>query len=136
MGHICPSMPTSSAHYTAYTPNLETWHQRLGHCNNDTIIDMARKTAVQGMRIDLTSSPPCCNHCILGKQTHSTVPKVWKGERATHLLERVYIDLCRPMPCCSQSNWLYSINVINDFSSYIWSLPLRNKEEVASILQL
>jgi transposase InsO family protein len=28
------------------------------------------------------------------------------------------------------------MNVIDDFSSYIWSLPLRTKEEAASILQL
>jgi len=28
------------------------------------------------------------------------------------------------------------MNVIDDFSSYIWSLPLRTKEEATSILQL
>jgi len=76
MGHVCPSMPSNSAHYAACTPDLKTWHRHLGHCNNDTIIDMACKTAMQGMRIDLLSSPPCCNHCILGKQTCSAVPKV------------------------------------------------------------
>jgi len=136
MGHVHPSTPSNSAHYAARTPDLETWHRRLGHCNNDTIIDMARKTAVQGMRIDLSSSPPRCNHCILRKQTRSAVPKVREGKRATHPLERVYVDLCRPMPCRLRSGRLYSMNVIDDFSSYIWSLPLRSKEEVASILQL
>jgi transposase InsO family protein len=28
------------------------------------------------------------------------------------------------------------MNVIDNFSSFIWSLPLRNKEEAASVLQL
>jgi len=51
-------------------------------------------------------------------------------------LERVFVDLCRPKPCRSQSGQLYSMNVIDDFSSYIWSLPLRNKEEAASVFQL
>jgi hypothetical protein len=28
------------------------------------------------------------------------------------------------------------MNVIDDFSSYVWSLPLKSKEEAASVLQL
>jgi hypothetical protein len=136
VGHVRPSASAESAHYAACTPDLETWHRHLGHCGNDIIIDMAHKNAMQGMKIDLSSSPPCCNHCILGKQTCSTVPKVQEGERATCPLERVFVDLCSPMPCRSQSHRLYSMNVIDDFSSYIWSLPLRSKDEAASILQL
>ena len=97
---------------------------------------MACKTTVQGMCIDLSSTPPRCNHCILGKQTRSTVPKLQEGERATRPLEHVFIDLCGPMPVHLHSGRLYSMNIIDDFSSYIWSLPLRNKEEAASILQL
>ncbi len=59
----------SSVLYTKRVPNMETWHRRLGHCNNRTIIDMARKGCIKGMAIDLSSSPPKCDHCILGKQT-------------------------------------------------------------------
>jgi len=136
VGHIHTPAPADSAHYTAHTPDLETWHRRLGHCNNDTIIDMVHKNTMQGMRIDLSSSTPCCNHCILGKQTCSSVPKLQEGEKATQLLGRVFIDLCSPIPICLHSGCLYSMNVIDDFSSYVWSLPLRNKEEAASILQL
>jgi transposase InsO family protein len=118
------------------TPDLETWHRRLGHCGNEAIIDMARKGAVQGMRIDLSSAPPRCNHCILGKQTCSSVPKSREGSRATRPLEHVFVDLCGPMPVRSRSGRLYSMNLIDDFLSYIWSLPLRSKDEAASILQL
>ena len=50
--------------------------------------------------------------------------------------ERVFVDLCGPMPIHSCSGCLYSMNVIDDFLSYVWSLPLRTKEEAASILQL
>ena len=91
---------------------------------------------MQGMKIDLSSSPPHCNHYILGKQTCLTIPKVQKGKRVTHPLERVFVDLCSPMPCHLWSNHLYPMNVIDDFSSYIWSLPLRRKDKAASILQL
>ena len=87
------------------------------------------------MRIDLSTAPPRCDHCILSKQTHSSVPKVRKGVRASHPLEHVFIDLCRPMPCASHSSHLYSMNLIDDFSSYVWNLPLRSKDEAAPILQ-
>ena len=88
------------------------------------------------MHIDLSSAPPRCNHCILGKQTRSSVPKPQEGERATRPLKRVFIDLCGPIPVHSHLGCLYSMNVIDDFLSYVWSLPLRSKEEAASVLQL
>ncbi len=55
--------------------------------------------------------------------------------QATHPLECVFVDLCGPMPCSSHSRCLYSMNLIDDFSSYIWSLPLRNKAEAVLVLQ-
>ena len=35
----------------------------------------------------------------------------------------------------SRSGRLYSMNVIDDFSSYVWSLPLKSKNEAASVFQ-
>jgi hypothetical protein len=125
----------TQAHYASRKPDVKTWHRRLGHCSTETIIDMARRGAIEGMAIDLSSSPPKCNACILGKQTRSPVPKVREGEKASRPLERVFVDLCGPMPCPSRSGRLYSMNVIEDFSSYVWSLPLRNKAEAATVLQ-
>ena len=87
------------------------------------------------MLVDLSTSPPKCDLCILSKQTWSTVPSVRENQKATRHLERVYIDLCGPMPVPSRSNCLYSMNVIDDFSSYVWSLPLRSKDEAAPVLQ-
>jgi len=49
-------------------------------------------------------------------------------------LERVFIDLCRLMPCVSKYGHLYSMNVIDDFSSYVWSLPLKSKSEAMNVL--
>src|ERR1700674_4680045 len=87
------------------------------------------------MPIDVSAPPPKCPHCILGKQTRSSVPKVREGIKATVQLERVYVDLCGPMSICSRSGRLYSMNLIDDFSGYVWSLPLRSKDEAADVLQ-
>jgi len=124
----------SSALYASRTPDLETWHRQLGHCSNCTIIDMVRGGIVEGMLIDLSSAPATCDHCILGKQTRSHVPRMHEGCQATKRLEWVFIDLCRLMPCVSKYGHLYSMNVIDDFSSYIWSLPLKSKSKAINVL--
>jgi hypothetical protein len=51
-----PRSPTTL--YAARTPDVETWHRHLGHCNMWSIIKMARKEAVEGMSIDLSTTPP------------------------------------------------------------------------------
>jgi hypothetical protein len=94
---------------------------------------MACDKVVKGMPIDL-SSPPKCDSCILGKQTQSSMPKKQEGIRASKPLEHVYVDLCGPMPCASHTGCLYSMNVINDHTGYVWSLPIRLKLEAALTL--
>ena len=111
---------------------IETWNHQLGHCNTHTIIDMAHNKVVKDILINLFS-PLKCDHCILEKQTHSSVPKVWKRVRATIPLEYVYIDLCGPMPIVSCFRCLYFIDVINDHFSYTWSLPLKRTSDIALI---
>jgi transposase InsO family protein len=96
---------------------------------------MARDKVIKGMPIDLSSLPLKCDACILGKQTHSSVPKVREGGRAENPLQHVYVDLCGSMPVTSQSGHLYSMNVIDNHSGYVWSLPLKNKLDASHILQ-
>ena len=129
-----PSFP-SSAHYASRRPDVDSWHKRLGHCGPRAVLDMARSQAVEGMLIDTSNAPPKCEHCILGKQTRSSVPKLREGARATSHLERVFIDLCGPMSIPSRSGRLYSMNIIDDYSSFVWSLPLRSKDEAAPVLK-
>src|SRR6267142_539054 len=125
-----------SALYTARVPNVETWHQRLGHCNIRTIIDMAKSQATKGMTIDLSTIPPKCTHCVLGKQTKSAVPKTQEGPKATRHLERVFVDLTCPMSVMSRTGKKYLMNIIDDFTSYIWSIPLSSKDEASKLLQI
>jgi len=126
----------ASALVASHAADVETWHRRLGHCSIRSVVDMARKGSVEGMAIDLSSAPPKCTHCVLGKQTCSPVPKVREGPKAGTRLEKVYVDLCGTMPCVSHSGRLYAMNIIDDFSGYVWSLPLRSKGDAALVLQL
>jgi len=90
---------------------------------------MAQSRAVNGMTIDLSEIPPKCDSCILGKQTISTIPKVREGPKATDRLERIHVDLSGPMTVTSRSGRKYSMNIMDDYSSYVWSVPLRLKSE-------
>jgi len=87
------------------------------------------------MPVNLSAIPPRCEHCILGKQAHTLVPKMWEGLKATKCLERVFVDLCGPMSSTSKSGHLYAMNIINDFSSYVWTVPLRSKGDATQALQ-
>ena len=57
----------------AYSPDLSTWHKRLGHANYQAIIVMARKGTIAGMPSTFHDAPPKCDSCILGKQTKTPI---------------------------------------------------------------
>lgn len=76
----------------AKVPNLKTWHRRLGHCNIQAIIDMVKGSFLQGMQVDLSTQPSKCDHCALGKQTRTPVPKSQEGTKVDRRLGRVYMD--------------------------------------------
>ena len=131
------SVPLQQPHayiHVSQTPDIETWHRRLGHCDTQTIIDMARNHAVDGMTIDLSMAPPRCDSCLLENQTYLPKPEEWEGIQAKRPLERVYVDLWGPMTVTSRSGRLYALVVVDDFSSYVWALPLRSEDEAARAL--
>lgn len=118
---------TKHAFIATRVPDLEAWHRRLGHVNTQYIADMSDKGMVLGMKIDLSSEPPKCQHCILGKQIRSSVPKKRDGEKAKAKLDIVHIDLTGPQATVSASGNSYIMGVIDDNTSYTWAIPLPNK---------
>jgi transposase InsO family protein len=92
-------------------------------------MDMARARVAENMPIDLSTLPAKCVTCILGKQTRSSIPKVREGPKATEKLERVYIDLCGPMLSPSRTDNRYIMNIIDDYSSFSWTIPLKRKDD-------
>ena len=77
-----------------------------------------------GMPIDLSIAPGSCANCILGKQKWSSVSQTWQGTRAIRKLGIVHVDLLEHPEHVSSLGNKYVLNIINDFSSYTWSLPL------------
>ena len=120
---------------SARIPSLDTWHCRLGHVNNQAILDMVTKGLAEGMPIDLSNHPPVCTCCILGKQKRNSVPKVREGEKSDRPLKKVYIDLCGPHILSSSKN-KYSVDIIDDYSGFPWSFRAKSKDAVMRNVQV
>ena len=125
----------SHAYIASRLPDIDMWHRRLGHCAYDTIIKMACSGRVKNINIDHSSKPSKCVHCILGKQTRSPVPPLREGPQASEPLARIFIDLCGPMSLPSHSRCSYLMNIIDDYSSFVWSFPLHSKGDSATALK-
>jgi hypothetical protein len=79
------------------------------------------------MPINLLTLPAKCVTCILGKQSHSLIPKVCEGPKSMEKLECVYIDLCGPMLSLSWTQNHYIMNIIDNYSNFSWTVPLKLK---------
>jgi hypothetical protein len=100
------------AYLAHHQPTLESWHHCLGHANYQTIYDLACLGNATSMPIDLSSLPPICDNCILGKQTRKHVPKVREGERATHKLGIMHVDLMEHPDTVSVAGNRYVMDIL------------------------
>jgi transposase InsO family protein len=92
---------------------------------------MACSEHVTGMQTNFSHTPQACDTCICGKQTHQPVPKLCEGGKATRRLGRVFVDLTGLQSVISHSGCSYIMNIIDDYSSYHWTRPLKAKSEAA-----
>ena len=113
-----------------HAPDLETLHRSLGHANYQTLKDMVGSGMIPGMpKYLLREDPPKCEFCVLGKQTKTPVPKLREegpGHRATRRLEKIWVDLSGPHVKSRTGNE-YMMNIVDDYSSRVWSIPLKGK---------
>ncbi|OJT07316.1 Retrovirus-related Pol polyprotein from transposon TNT 1-94 [Trametes pubescens] len=114
---------------------LETWHRRLGHANYCATYTVATQARAAGTPVNLSLLPSKCDHCILGKQTRSPVPKVREGVRSTERGATFFIDTTGDQCTRSASGSICSLDIIDDFSSFGWAFPLRSKGDCSSTLR-
>jgi len=79
------------------------------------------------MPINLSTLPPLCEPCILGKQAKTVIPQQREGVRATKLLEKVHSDITGPEDVRTPTRDLYALNFVDDFSQKNWVYPIRHK---------
>jgi hypothetical protein len=117
-------------------PDIATWHRRLGHANYRAVTDMINHGLIQGVPSTPHKPIPKCDSCVLGKQTRSSVPKMRaQGGKATRRLGIVWVDLSGPHDVVSRTGGRYMMNIVDDYTSFTWSIILKNKSDAFSALQ-
>jgi transposase InsO family protein len=98
----------------------ETWHRRLGHprSSSNKFFHCNKFTGL-------------CNACQLGK--HIRLPFSNSTSFSSAAFELIHCDLWTS-PIVSVSGFKYYLIIIDDFSHFMWSYPIRLKSDVHSIL--
>ena len=98
---------------------------------------MARKGMVKGLPTSLSNiTPSKYVSCVLGKQTRTSVPKKREeGRRATKQLEIVCIDLFGLVNVTSRTGNQYMLDIVDDYTSFVFSIPLATKDQAYSNLR-
>ncbi len=100
--------------------DLYTWHCRLGHLHEDTVLYMLKHGLICGMDLSETQlSTTPCQPCLKGKQTQSNIPKQTVMHADT-ILRCIHSDLCGPLSMQSHSGFKYFATFTDDKSRKVY----------------
>jgi hypothetical protein len=122
------SSPATAAVFAATTSST-TWHHRLGHPGRDALMQLTRSATIPCTR---SHDEHLCHVCQLGR--HVRLPFSSSSSHATHAFDLVHCDLWTS-PITSMSGYKYYLVVLDDFSHYVWTFPLRAKSEAFPALR-
>lgn len=131
-------MPPAVANYAASFGNiplnqeaqtLQIWHNRLAHIHYDMIKKMARKDAVQGLKIVGKDPDTICAGCQFGKSARQKFPENKPRGTVRFPGMLIHSDICGPMSVPSHGGSLYFIIFKDDFSSYRFVFCISRKSE-------
>jgi hypothetical protein len=130
-GSTTPSVGAMAA--LAATPHAlaavapTTWHRRLGHPDPDALSSLSRS-----FFIHCTSNKHEFWHaCQLGK--HTRLPFHSSSHRAEHPFDLIHLDLWTS-PVISVSGSKYYLVILEDFTHYLWTFPLKLKSDTFTTL--
>jgi hypothetical protein len=104
-----------------------TWHRRLGHPGPDALSSLSRSSFIQctGRKYDF------CHACQLGK--HTRLPFCSSSHRAEHPFDLILLDLWTSL-VVSVSGSKYYLVILDDFTHYLWTFPLKLKSDTFTTL--
>jgi hypothetical protein len=105
----------------------ELWHRRLGHPGRDSMSHLYKKSFIPCNK----AATRVCHACQLGK--HVRLPFIRSTSKSVVLFELIHCDLWTS-PVLSNSGFKYYLVIVDDFSHFMWTFPLRTKSEIADTL--
>jgi hypothetical protein len=113
---------------TSMAASVDLWHHRLGHTHTAALSSMLSEFSINCNR-DIHNSAVCPS-CQQGK--HVRLPFYSSHSTSTFPFELLHCDLWTS-PHTSISSFKYYLVVLNDFTQFVWTFPLRNKSDVHTI---
>lgn len=109
--------------------DIEVWHRRLGHLNEQTLLKMINEEKAHGFDIKRDGKLPQCDVCASEKATRLPFPKT-SPNRTSDLLEIIHTDVCGPMRQKSIAGSKYFVTYIDDKSRWCEIDFLKEKSDV------
>jgi hypothetical protein len=106
---------------------LTTWHRRLGHPGPNGLSSLSRPSFIQCT----SKKHDFCHPCQLGK--HIRLPFCSSSYRAEHPFDLIHLDLWTS-PVVSVLGSKYYLVILDDFTHYLWTFPLKHKFDTFTIL--
>ena len=116
-----PPSPVLSAAFATTTST--TWHRRLGHPGRDALMQLSRSSDIRCTR---AHDEHLCHACQLGR--HVRLPFSSSSSHAARIFDLVHCDLWTS-PVISISGYKYYLVVVDEYSHYSWTFPLRAKSD-------
>ena len=115
-------------HALATTASSVTWHRRLGHPGADALSKLACSSAISCTR---GTHESLCHACQLGRYVH--LPFASSTSQVVHPFALIHCDLWTS-PILSVSGYKFYLVIVDDFSHYSWTSPLRLKSDTFKTL--
>lgn len=108
--------------------DVTLWHRRFGHLNIADMRNLIKREMVDGLALDVRSTPdPICEPC-LAKMNCARIPKK-AVHRATEPLGLIHSDLHGPLSVSTREGYKYWVTFIDDCSRFYSVMLLKNKGE-------
>jgi hypothetical protein len=104
-----------------------TWHRRLGHPGTNALSSLSRPSFIQCT----SNKHDFCHACQLGK--HTRLPFCSSSHCAEHAFDLMHLDLWAS-PVVSVSGSKYYLVILDDFTHYLWTFPLKLKSDTFTTL--
>lgn len=121
-------VPTSPRALLATAPSVDLWHRRLGHPGRDVLQHLQKRSFISYNK----NSTHSCHACQLGK--HVRLPFGCSRTITTAPFQILHCDLWTS-PLLSNSGFRYYLIIVDDYSHFYWTFPLKQKSDVFPIFQ-
>ena len=120
-GDLYTLQPSTTSALVAVSSTL--WHQRLGHPAPAAVARLNKNNLLSCNN----SGRSLCHSCQLGK--HARLPFTSSTSHTAAPFELVHCDVWTS-PVSSISGYSYYLVILDDFSHFCWTFPLRRKSDV------